>query len=294
MNNSSKSISGVKYMEEKTEKMEVHDALNEIGDVLVCCLKYEPCPIDRLDNAIELIDGIINDPDNLKSCEYYFKSAGGNYLLFFFSNIIYNLKTKNDLYLTTDVLKWLAGVWKNFIKRNKTYQNFFKLHNNYGKVLKSYFDEESSFINRLTNINNISDQFLKGDQGDDSELARFEKFYQVTEEIVNVMKPTYFFLLDFIKEMKIATGNTLEGGEEIEKKGLAGFGYDVFTYRKVVASACKTLAILEGVYLLLKKKKSTRQFRIFDGKKKFVTTAEIYDIYSEKFDTMKKEYMELK
>lgn len=276
------------------EKMEVHDSLNEIGDVLVYCLKYEPCPIERLDKAIELIDGIINDPENLKYCEYYFKSAGGNYVLFFFSNIIYNLKTKNDLYLTTDVLKWLAGVWKNFIKRNKTYQNFFKLHKIYGQVFKNYFDEDSSFINRLTNINNISDQFLKGDQGDDSELARFEKFYQVTEEIVNVMKPTYFFLLDFIKERKIATGSSLEGADNIEKEGLANFGFDVYTYKKVIATACKTLAILEGVYLLLKKKKSTRQFRIFDGKKKFVTTAEIYDIYSEKFDLMKKEYMELK
>jgi hypothetical protein len=281
-------------MDENMEKMEVHDSLNEIGDVLVSCLKYEPCPIERLDKALNLIDGIINDPDNLKSCEYYFKSAGGNYVLFFFSNIIYNLKTKNDLYLTTDVLKWLAGVWKNFIKRNKTYQNFFKLHKIYGQVFKNYFDEDSSFINRLTNINNISDQFLKGDQGDDSELARFEKFYQVTEEIVNVMKPTYFFLLDFIKERKIATGNSLEGADNIEKEGLANFGYDVYTYKKVIATACKTLAILEGVYLLLKKKKSTRQFRIFDGKKKFVTTAEIYDIYSEKFDLMKKEYVELK
>jgi len=281
-------------MEEKKEEMEVHDALNEIGDVLVCCLKYEPCPIDRLDKAIELIDGIINDPENLKSCEYYFKSAGGNYVLFFFSNIIYNLKTKNDLYLTTDVLKWLAGVWKNFIKRNKTYQNFFKLYNNYSQVFINYFDEDSSFINRLTNINNISDFFLKGDQGDDSELARFEKFYQITEEIINVMKPTYFFLLDFVKEMKIATGKSLEGADEIEKDGLAFFGYDVFTYKKILASACKTLAILEGVYLLLKKKKTNRQFRIFDGKKKFVTTGEVYDIYSEKFDLMKKEYMELK
>ena len=281
-------------MGEKTGEMEVHDALNEIGDVLVSCLKYEPCPIERLDKAIELIDGIINDPENLKSCEYYFKSAGGNYVLFFFSNIIYNLKTKNDLYLTTDVLKWLAGVWKNFIKRNKTYQNFFKLYSNYSQVFINYFDEDSSFINRLTNINNISDFFLKGDQGDDSELARFEKFYQITEEIINVMKPTYFFLLDFVKEMKIATGKSLEGADEIEKEGLAVFGYDVFTYKKILASACKTLAILEGVYLLLKKKKSNRQFRIFDGKKKFVTTGEVYDIYSEKFDLMKKEYMELK
>ena len=98
------------------------------------------------------------------------------------------------------------------------------------------------------------------------------------------MKPTYFFLLDFVKEMKIATGKSLEGADEIEKDGLAFFGYDVFTYKKILASACKTLAILEGVYLLLKKKKTNRQFRIFDGKKKFVTTGEVYDIYSEKFD----------
>ncbi len=281
-------------MEESADKMELHDALNEIGEVLLSCLKYEPCPIERLDKALALVDGIINDSDNIKECEYYFKSSGGNYVLFFFSNIIYNLKTKNDLYLTPDVLRWLAGVWKNFIKRNKTYQTFFKLHNNYTHMLKSFFDEDSAFINRLTNINNISDQFLKGDQGDDSELARFEKFYQITEETINVMKPTYYFLLDFIKEMKIATGKIPQGSDGIEKTGLAGFGFDVYTYKKMLATACKTLAILEGIYLLLKKKKSTRQFRIFDGKKKFVTTSEIYDIYSEKFDSMKKEYMDLK
>ncbi len=281
-------------MEENAGKMEIHDALNEIGDVLLSCLKYEPCPIERLDNALALVDGIINDPDNIKECEYYFKSSGGSYILFFFSNIIYNLKTKNDLYLTPDVLKWLAGVWKNFIKRNKTYQAFFKLHNSYSVMLKSFFDEDSAFINRLTNINNISEQFLKGEQGDDSELARFEKFYQITEETINVMKPTYYFLLDFIKEMKIATGKIPDGSEGIEKAGLAGFGFDIYTYKRMLATACKTLAILEGIYLLLKKKKSTRQFRIFDGKKKFVTTGEIYDIYSEKFDLMKKEYMDLK
>ncbi len=281
-------------MEEKIEKIEIHEALNEIGEVLLCCLRYEPCSVIRLDKALELIDGIINDPDNLKACEYYFKSSGGNYVLFFFSNIIYNLKTKNDLYLTPDVLIWLASVWRNFIKRNKAYQSFFKLHNNYLQVFKNYFDEDSSFINRLTNINNISEQFLKDNQNDDSELARFEKFYQITEEIVHVMKPTYFFLLDFIKERKIATGSSFEGADDIELAGLANFGHDIFTYKKIIATACKTLAILEGVYLLLKKKKSNRQFRIFDGKKKFVTTAEIYDVYSEKFDIMKKEYMELK
>lgn len=281
-------------MEENIENIEVHEALNEIGEVIVQCLKYEPCPIARLDKALDLIDGIINDPDNLKSCEHYFKSSGGNYVLFFFSNIIYNLKTKNDLYLTPDVLKWLAGVWKNFIKRNKTYQNFFKLQSNYLEVFKNYFDEDSSFINRLTNINNISELFLKDDQYDDSELDRFEKFYQVTEEIIHVMKPTYFFLLDFIKEREIATGNSLQGAVAIEEKGLSNFGYNAFTYRKIIATACKTLAILEGVYLILKKKKSNRQFRIFDGKKKFVSSGEIYDTYSEKFDLMKKEYMELK
>ena len=68
------------------------------------------------------------------------------------------------------------------------------------------------------------------------------------------MKPTYFFLLDFIKERKIATGSSLEGADGIEQNGLANFGYDTFTYKKVIATACKTLAILEGIYLLLKKK----------------------------------------
>ena len=236
----------------------------------------------------------MNDPGSLGQCEYYFKAVGSSYILFFFSNIIYNLKTKNDLFLTQDVLKWLASVWKNFIQRNKTYQNYFRLMDVYTGTMQKYFTEDTSFINKLSNVNQVSDQFVNVKGGDDSELDRLEKFFQVSEEISNAMKPTYFFLQDFFKEVNIATGEFPPEAEAIEKNGLSGFGQGEYTYKRIVEYACKSAGILEAVYLLLKKKKSTRQFRIFDGKKRFLTTSEIYDIYAEKFSSLKKEYGELK
>ncbi|HNX25629.1 MAG TPA: hypothetical protein PKG60_16395 [Spirochaetota bacterium] len=276
------------------ENLKVDLALREIGDVLLQCLRYEPCPVARLDASLASIDEIISDPGRLGQCEYYFKAAGSNYILFFFSNLIYNLRTKNDLILTQDVLKWLASVWKNFIQRNKTYQNYFRLMDIYSEVMKRYYEEDTSFINKLSNVSQLNDQFIDGKGGDDSELDRLEKFFQVSEEISNGMRPTFTFLQDFFREVKIATGEFPVEAEFIEKKGLSGFGHDIYTYKKIIEYACKSAGILEGVYLLLKKKKSSRQFRIFDGKKKFLTTSEIYDIYAEKFSSLKKEYGELK
>ena len=276
------------------ENLKVDQALREIGDVLLQCLRYEPCSIERLDSALASIDEIMNDPGSLGQCEYYFKATGSSYILFFFSNIIYNLKTKNDLFLTQDVLKWLASVWKNFIQRNKTYQNYFHLMDTYSDVMKSYFEEDTPFINKLSNVSRLNDQFITGKSGDDSELDRLEKFFQVSEEISNGMRPTFTFLLDFFREVKIATGEFPVEAELIEKKGLSGFGYEIYTYKRIIEYACKSAGILEGVYLILKKKKSNRQFRIFDGKKKFLTTSEIYDIYAEKFSSLKKEFGELK
>jgi len=276
------------------ENLKVDQALREIGDVLLQCLRYEPCSIERLDSALASIDEIMNDPGSLGQCEYYFKATGSSYILFFFSNIIYNLKTKNDLFLTQDVLKWLASVWKNFIQRNKTYQNYFHLMDTYSDVMKKYFEEDIPFINKLSNVSRLNDQFITGKSGDDSELDRLEKFFQVSEEISNGMRPTFTFLLDFFREVKIATGEFPVEAELIEKKGLSGFGYEIYTYKRIIEYACKSAGILEGVYLILKKKKSNRQFRIFDGKKKFLTTSEIYDIYAEKFSSLKKEFGELK
>ena len=48
-----------------------------------------------------------------------------NYVLFFLSNILYNLKQRGQLVLTDDVMKWLGSVWKNFLKRNRSYQEMF-------------------------------------------------------------------------------------------------------------------------------------------------------------------------
>jgi hypothetical protein len=276
------------------ENLKVDLALREIGEVLLQCLRYETCSIERLDAALISIDEIMNDPGSLGQCEYYFKATGSSYILFFFSNIIYNLKTKNDLILTQDVLRWLASVWKNFIQRNKTYQNYFRLMDTYSETMKKYYSEETSFINKLSNVNMVSQQFITGNAEDDSELDRLEKFFQVSEEILNAMKPTFYFLQDFFKEVKISTGVFPGEAEIIEAGGLSGFGHDIYTYKRIVEFSCKSAGILEAVYLLLKKKKPVRQFRIFDGKKRFLTTTEIYDIYVEKFSSLKKEFGELK
>jgi len=275
-------------------KTRVDQSLREIGDVLLKCLKYEPCPIDDLDSALKSIDEIISDPGSLSQCEYYFKASGSNYILFFFSNIIYNLKTKNDLVLSQDVLRWLASVWKNFIQRNKTYQSIFPIINSCSEIMGKYYSDNKAYINKLSNVNQISIDFINAKNGSDSDLDRIEKLFQLSEEISGVMKPTFYFLQDFYREVKICTGTLPPEAEEIEKKGISGFGHGIYTYKRIVECSCKSAGILEAVYLLMKKKKSTRQFRIFDGKKKFLTTSEIYDVYAEKFASLIKEYEELK
>jgi len=272
----------------------VDASLKNIGEVLYKCLKYEPCVPSEIESALNDIEIIANNPEYLRQCEFHFKASGNSYILFYFSNIIYNLKTKSDLVLSQDVLKWLASVWKNFIQRNKTYQAYMQLHDKFVPVFLKYFSEDSSFINRLNNINLVSEQYGGHSPESEAELDKLEKFFQVCEEIIGVMKPTFYFLFDFFREMKAFTGESPKEAEFIEKRGLAGFGSGIYTYKAIVIDACKACAILEAAYLLLKKKKTSRQFRIFDGKKKFLTTSEIYEIYVDKFNFYKKELGELK
>jgi len=66
-----------------------------------------------------------------------------------------------------------------------------------------------------------------------------------------------------------------------------------YTYRDIAILACKALGILEAAYLILKKKKSRRRLINVDGKQKFLTTPEIYNMYLEKFNAMKKELISL-
>ncbi|HOV09453.1 MAG: hypothetical protein BWY23_02694 [Spirochaetes bacterium ADurb.Bin218] len=276
------------------QNFDVDASLKIIGDVLYKCLRYEPCDSAEIDSALSAIETISNNPEYLRQCEFYFKSSGGSYILFYFSNIIYNLKTKSDLVLSQDVLKWLASVWKNFIQRNKTYQVYIQLHDKFSQIFAKYFPEDSTFITRLNNINLVSEQFGASTPESEAELDKLEKFFQVCEEIISVMKPTFYFIFDFFREMKAFTGESPKEVEFIEKRGLSGFGSGFYTYKTVVIDACKSCAILEAAYLLLKKKKTSRQFRIFDGKKKFLTTSEIYEIYVDKFNFYKKELGDLK
>lgn len=276
------------------QDFDVDISLKNIGDVLYKCLKYEPCDSAEIDSALSAIETISNNPEYLRQCEFYFKSSGGSYILFYFSNIIYNLKTKSELVLSQDVIKWLASVWKNFILRNKNYQAYMQLHEKFSPVFLKYFPEDSTFINRLSNINLVSEEFGANSQQSEEALDRLEKFFQICEEILSVMKPTFYFIFDFFREMKAFTGEDPADAELIEKRGLSGFGSGIYTYKTIVIDICKSCAILEAAYLLLKKKKTARQFRIFDGKKKFLTTSEIYELYVDKFNLYKKELAELK
>ncbi len=274
------------------EKIET--IVGEIGEVLLLSLKYELCSEERLENALKEIEKIADNPEIQELCENQFRMTGGNCTLFYFSNIIYNLKTKSKLCINGDVLVWLTSVWKNFIKRNRVYQNYIKLADPYSALFGKFFGGSSSFITRLSNVNLVSDHFLQEDRYDGSELSKLEKFYSLCEEIISVMKPSYFFFIDLAKEIRVETGEIINGAYSIEKNGLAEFGADKYGYRSIVENTCRCVAILEAVYLLLKKKKTSRQFRIIDGKKKFVTTSEIYEFYSGRFDHYKRELVDIK
>jgi hypothetical protein len=108
------------------------------------------------------------------------------------------------------------------------------------------------------------------------------------------MKPTYFVLLDYYYERNMKTGITLSEGEMLEKQGLNAFGSDGYTYIEIASVACQTLGILEALYLILKKRKTSRQIIIIDGKTKFLTISEIYDFYRDRFNMMKEELVRMK
>jgi len=273
---------------------EMQEIIKEIGDVLLISLKYELCSEERLESALKKIQDIADNQEIQELCENQFKMTGSQYTLFYFSNIIYNLKTKSSLCINGDVLIWLTSVWKNFIQRNRVYQNYIKLADTYEVFFRKFFGDTGSFITRLSNVNKVSDHFLQEEKYEGSELNKLEKFYTLCDEIASVMKPSYFFFIDLAKEIRIETGEILDGAFSIEKNGIAEFGAEKYNYRSILENSCRSLALLEAVYLLLKKKKGTRQFRILDGKKKFVTTSEIYEFYSEKFDVHKKDLVDIK
>ncbi len=275
-----------------TEKLDIEKSFQTIGEAVVTALHYEAYPLFKLNSAIKLIDQIINDQSHLLDCEIHFKSGNSNYVLFYISTILYNLKTKSELKLTPEILKWLGSVWKNFLIRNKSYQDLFKLIDEYRGNFLKYYPAGGVFVNQIDNVHLVKQHYIdEGEAG--AKLKQLEKFYHVLSEVISWMKPTYFFLLDYYYEISLRTGTTRVEATVLEKEGLGGFGQKLYNYFDLSILVCQALGVLEAIYLTLKKKSSTRQIITIEGKQKFMTAAEIYSFYLEKFNKVKKEIKSL-
>mgnify|MGYP001552784700 CR=1 FL=1 len=272
--------------------IDIEKALTKIGSAVMKALTYESYPYDELDVVLDLIESIMSKESYLIDCEIHLKSSGSEFVLFYISNILYNLKTKEELKLTPDSLKWLGSVWKNFIIRNKSYQDLFKLVDKYKKQFDSYYPVGGNFVNQIDNAHLVKQDYIDDDP-EGTHLKNLEKFYLITTEVISWMKPTYFFLLDYYYELRIRTGHTNVEGTVLEKNGLIGFGQKLYSYNDLSVMSCQTLGVLEAIYLILKKKSSSRRIFTIDGKQKFLTTPEIYNFYLEKFNAMKKELQNL-
>jgi hypothetical protein len=276
-----------------TADLNLRKALDDIGEAVMASLAYRRYPADRLDAMMQSIDDIMSHPANRRECEEHLRSSGSNYVLFFISNILYNLKQRGQLVLTEEVMKWLASVWKNFLKRNRTYQDMFPRFDEYRILFRKYYPGTSVFVNQIENVNLIKEDFVSDSESEDSPIHRLERFFQGAAEVQNAMKPSYFFLLDYYYEKKMTTGADSSEAVALEAGGIAKFGQPGYTYTDITMLSCQALGILEAAYLILKKKKSQRRLIGVDGRQKFLTTPEIYNMYLEKFNTMKKELTNL-
>ncbi|OHD66326.1 MAG: hypothetical protein A2176_07515 [Spirochaetes bacterium RBG_13_51_14] len=270
-------------------KLNIPRSLEEIGEAVLASLAYKRYPRDKLDRVMKTVDYIMSHPANRKECENHLKSSGSNYVLFFISNILYNLKQRGQLILTDDVMKWLGSVWNNFLKRNKLYQDLFPRIDEYRIKLRKYYPGVGTFINQIENVNLIKEDFVIDVELEESPIRKLERFHQSAQEVLNAMKPSYFFLLDYYYEKKMATGADSNDAVAIEAGGLVKFGQLNYTYAELAILTCQALGILEAAYLILKKRKSHRRLISVNGKQKFLTTPEIYNMYLEKFNAMKKE-----
>lgn len=129
----------------KTDSMNninIDQALTRIEKAVMAAINYNCHPYDQLDEINTLIDSIITGESSLRQCEDHFKAGGTDDVLFYLSNILYNLKTKSDLVLTPEILKWMGSVWKNFINRNRSYQEFLPQYDRYASMMEKYYPGE--------------------------------------------------------------------------------------------------------------------------------------------------------
>jgi hypothetical protein len=280
-------------MDMAEKELNIHASLEEIGKAVLTSITYRRYPPERLSRIMAMIETIIGTPAYLSQCEQHLKSPQSNYILFFLSNIIYNLKKQGELFLTPEVLKWLGSVWINFIKRNRSYQEMFPQIDEHRLALKRFFPAGGSFVHQIENVNMVREEIVDTMDGKDNRLTAMEKFYQHGSELLTWMRPTYYFLIDFYYECKMSTGRDMDGSAEIEARGLIKFGETNYTFGDISVLVCQTLGVLEAAYLIVKKKKSSRRIITIDGKQKFLTPSEIYNAYLERFNSMKKEISNL-
>lgn len=272
---------------------EVEKIFSTLGDVILRCLKYELCEKEYLDEAFEYVDCIRKDPVAQKLYMEHFDDGGKQSILFYFSNIVYGLKTKSDLDMSEKTFLWLTSVWKNFLERNRSYNEYVDLSKSYDDLFSSLLGYDRTCISKLTHVAEVKNYFIGKGNTVKSHLDDLEKFYIASSEIAAVMKPSYFFFTDLAKEIKIKTDETVEGAIEIEQRGLANFGSEDCNYFTVIGNTCYSTLLLEAVYLFLKTRKNFTSFKVIDGKKKFITTADVYKYYSTKLIEHQREFLKL-
>ncbi len=271
----------------------ISQMLENIGAALMDALEFKTHPVNNVRQAVQYIDEIMSDNESLQVLEEHLASHGGNYVLFYISNVLYNLKTRKKIELTAEVLRWLSSVWKNFLNRNIIYQERFELIDNNRILFQNYFPRDSTIVTQIDNVHRLKDDFID-EEGENSALKKVEGFYWSISELRSWMKPTYYFMLDFHHERNIHTGKPGTEGAILEKEGLAGFGYPGYTYWDLTILGTQALALLEAVYLILKKSNTSKKVVMIEGKQKFLTNQEIYSIYRDRFSDMKKELTSLK
>lgn len=271
----------------------IRNMLVEIESAVFAALLYDFLEPQKIDNAIKTIDELLKDNNSLSQCESYFKSSGEGNVLYFISNILYNLKTKSQLVLTPDVLKWLGSVWKNFLSRNKVYQEQFTFFKDQKSRFEKYFGS-GGLVHKIENVHVVTQDFLVESEDENTPMRKLERFYKTFAEIMSWMKPTYYFMLDYYYEWQSRSSSSVNESLQKKLETLKGFGYEGYTYGVITNAVCQSLAILEAMYLVLKKKKTSRQIFSIDGKSRLLSISEIYDIYRDKFLEAQNELARLK
>lgn len=273
--------------------MNIPEVLEHIGESLLSSLEYKRYPVEELQKSLDYIDQISNSSEMISDCEKHFKSENSSYVLFYISNTLYNLKTKSQITLNPETMKWLTSVWKNFITRNKKYQEKFILIDEYRKEFEEFFPAGSVFVNQINNVQFIKERYIQVKNSQEL-IKGLEQFHHVVSELKNWMKPTYYFMLDYYYERRLKTGQDNINAVLLEREGLWGFGETGYTYGEISVMNTQALAFLEGIYLILKKTDTGKKIIILDGKQKFLSVPDIYNRYVESLAAAKKEIVSIK